>query len=100
MKSWPDLQAELRNADEALAQRSRERLGPYHEQFEETLAKLHGIMSDVFETAHQEASSQRQFGLAALYTYCLGRLMNIYRRLLEGYLSDAVILSRAAFEGL
>lgn len=100
MKSWADLQAELRSADETLAQRSRERLGPYHEQFGETLAKLHGIMSDVFEKARQGESSQRRFGLAALYTYCLGRLTNSYRRLLEGYLADAVILSRAAFEGL
>ncbi len=100
MKTWAELETQLRSADEALSQRSRERLGCYHEQFEETLAKLHGVMADAFATAQQEGWQERKLGLASLYTFCLGRLTNSYRRLLEGYLSDAVILSRAAFEGL
>jgi hypothetical protein len=72
MKTWAELETQLRSADEALSQRSRLRLGRYHEQFEETLAKLHGVMADVFATARQEGWPQRKLGLASLYTDATG----------------------------
>ncbi len=100
MKTWDELEAELRSAADALTLRSRERLGRSTEHFEIALAWLHGTLGNAFRAEGNAERSTRRLALAALYTYCLGRLVNAYQMVLRGYLSDGVVLSRAAFEGL
>jgi hypothetical protein len=88
------------SAGDHLAERTRRRLTPDQEPFEEALAKLHGILADVVREGIANEWPQRKMALAGLYTYCLRGLVNSYRMLLQGYLADAVILLRSAFEGL
>ena len=74
------------------------RLGPEVEPIQQSFAMLSSLMSRI--TTHASTSKWPQHGLsiAMLFGWSLGRLVNAYRLALDGYVCDAAMLWRGAWE--
>lgn len=100
VRHWSHTQDFLDREAAAVCARNRERLGGDLDAFDESLSRLLEILEAAFDQGRQEGWQGRPLGIAALCNWSLGRLVSARGLLLEGYLSDAVILARAAFEAL
>ena len=99
MRPWQETENNLANARTEMTKRSRQHLGSDIDGIDESFATLRDLMPKVFTTPESGKWGSHSSGIAMLLAWSFGRLVNAYRLLLEGYLSDAVVLVRAAWEG-
>ena len=98
MEPWPETERRLRAAQADITAWSRVELREDIPDVEEALAMLHDLLPRVLAPGAETKWGAQGEGIAMLLAWSFGRLVTAYRLVLEGYLSDAVILLRAAWE--
>ncbi|MEX2160151.1 MAG: hypothetical protein WEB04_12190 [Dehalococcoidia bacterium] len=98
---WRQKEEALRRAKSATCLWSREQLQPYCDLIDESISRLGDLMPPLFgDDAGVNKWTPKEKAIRTLSAWTFGRLVGARESALDGYLVDAVMLARAAFESL
>lgn len=98
-RSWSETTEHLRASGHVLSQRVHHDLSDYMPIIDETLARLRDALP-ILISAEKAQTTRSGRSVAELSAWAFGRLSNALQLAIEGYLVDAMILTRAAHEAL